>query len=233
MALPKIDLPIMELTLPSTGEKIKYRPFTVKEEKILLVGQQSDDPEMEILSSKQVINNCLIDKNVDDLAIFDLEYILLYLRARSVNNVISFTIKDSDTDEDIPLELDIDNITIVTKKEHSKEIAISDDYKLFLRYPTINEFLQLVTADKEDPLVDYIMLVSCIDYIASDDEVHYFKDYSEEQINEFMESLSGDVVRKITEFFSTMPRLRHEMKYTNSEGTEKTFVIEGMRSFFS
>ena len=223
----------MELTLPSTGEKIKYRPFTVKEEKILLVGQQSDDPEMEILSSKQVINNCLIDKNVDDLAIFDLEYILLYLRARSVNNVISFTIKDSDTDEDIPLELDIDNITIVTKKEHSKEIAISDDYKLFLRYPTINEFLQLVTADKEDPLVDYIMLVSCIDYIASDDEVHYFKDYSEEQINEFMESLSGDVVRKITEFFSTMPRLRHEMKYTNSEGTEKTFVIEGMRSFFS
>jgi hypothetical protein len=233
MALPKIDLPIMELTLPSTGEKIKYRPFTVKEEKILLVGQQSDDPEMEILSSKQVINNCLIDKNVDDLAIFDLEYILLYLRARSVNNVISFTIKDSDTDEDVPLELDIDNITIVTKEEHSKEIAISDDYKLFLRYPTINEFLQLVTADKEDPLVDYIMLISCIDYIASDDEVHYFKDYSEEQINEFMESLSGDVVRKITEFFSTMPRLRHEMKYTNSEGTEKTFVIEGMRSFFS
>lgn len=233
MALPKIDLPIMELELPSTGEKVKYRPFTVKEEKILLVGQQSDDPEMEILSSKQVINNCLIDKNVDDLAIFDLEYILLYLRARSVNNIISFTIKDSDTDEDVPLELDIDNIKIIKKEEHSNEIAISDDYKLFLRYPTINEFLQLVTADKEDPLIDYIMLVSCIDYVASDDEVHYFKDYSEEQINEFMESLGGDVVRKITEFFSTMPRLRHEMKYTNSEGTEKTFVIEGMRSFFS
>ena len=233
MALPKIDLPIMELELPSTGEKIKYRPFTVKEEKILLVGQQSDDPEMEILSSKQVINNCLIDKNVDDLAIFDLEYILLYLRARSVNNVISFTIKDSDTDEDVPLELDIDNIKIVKKEEHSNEIAITDDYKLFLRYPTINEFLQLVTADKDDPLLDYIMLVSCIDYVASEDEVHYFKEYTEEQINEFMESLSGDVVRKITEFFSTMPRLRHEMKYTNSEGTEKTFVIEGMRSFFS
>ena len=188
---------------------------------------------MEILSSKQVINNCLIDKNVDDLAIFDLEYILLYLRARSVNNVISFTIKDSDTDEDVPLELDIDNIKIVKKEEHSNEIAISDDYKLFLRYPTINEFLQLVTADKDDPLLDYIMLVSCIDYVASEDEVHYFKEYTEEQINEFMESLSGDVVRKITEFFSTMPRLRHEMKYTNSEGTEKTFVIEGMRSFFS
>ena len=94
MALPKIELPIGELTLPSTGEKVKYRPFTVKEEKILLVGQQSDDPELELLSAKQVIGNCLIEKDVDELAMFDLEYALLFLRARSVNNIINFTIKD-------------------------------------------------------------------------------------------------------------------------------------------
>ena len=233
MGLPKIDIPIQEMTLPSTGEKVKYRPFTVKEEKILLVGQQSEDPELEILSSKQVINNCLIDKDVDELAMFDLEYVLLYLRARSVNNVIKFTIKDEDTDEDVELELDIDNVILERKEGHTNEIKINDDYRLFLRYPTINEFQQLVTADKDDPLIDYIMLVSCIDYIASEDEVHYFKDYTPEQINEFMESLQGDVIRKITEFFQTMPRLRHEMKYTNKDGKEKVFVVEGMRSFFT
>lgn len=233
MALPKIDLPLGELTLPSTGERVKYRPFTVKEEKILLVGQQSDDPELEILSSKQVINNCLIDKDVDDLPMFDLEYVLLYLRARSVNNVITFTIKDQDTDEDVELEMDIDNVVLERKEGHSNEIEINDEFKLFLRYPTINEFQKLVAADKNDPLLDYIMLVSCLDYVASEDEVHYFKEYTDEQINEFMDSLSGKVIKKITEFFSTMPRLKHEIKYTNSEGNEKTFVVEGMRSFFT
>lgn len=233
MSLPKIDLPIGELTIPSTGEKVRYRPFTVKEEKILLVGQQSESPELEILSSKQVINNCLIDKDVEELAMFDLEYVLLYLRARSVNNIINFTIADPDTDENVELELDIDNITLERKEGHTNDIAINDEYRLFLRYPTINEFTKLVQADQNDPLLDYIMLVSCLDYIASEDEVHYFKDYSEEQINEFMDSLSGEVIKQITKFFETMPKLRHELKYTNSEGTEKTFVVEGMRSFFT
>ena len=233
MGLPKIDLPIGELELPSTGEKVRYRPFTVKEEKILLVGQQSDDPEMELLSSKQVINNCLIDKDVEELAMFDLEYVLLYLRARSVNNVIKFTIKDEDTNEDVELEFDIDTVTLEHKEGHSKEITINEDYKLFLRYPTINEFHKLITSDKDDPLLEYMMLVSCIDYVASDDEVHYFKDYNEEQINDFMDNLSGKVIKGITDFFQTMPKLRHEMKYTNSEGKEKVFVMEGMRSFFT
>ena len=232
MSLPKIDLPMGELTLPSTGEKIKYRPFTVKEEKILLVGQQSDDPEMELLSSKQVVNNCLIDKDVDDLAMFDLEYVLLYLRARSVNNVMAFTIKDEDTGEDVELELDIDNVTLEQKEGHSNEVQINDTYTLFLKYPTINEFQRLVTSDKNDPLLEFMLLISCIDYIASEDEIHYFKDYNEEQINEFMDSLSGKVIKGITDFFQTMPKLRHEMKYTNSEGNEKIFVVEGMRSFF-
>jgi hypothetical protein len=233
MALPKIDLPIGELIIPSTGEKVKYRPFTVKEEKILLVGQQSDDAEMELMSSKQVINNCLIEKDVDELAMFDLEYVLLFLRARSVNNIINFIIKDEDTGEDVELEFDIDTVTLEQTDGHTNEILINDEYRLFLRYPTINEFQRLVSSDKNDPLLEYMLLVSCIDYIASEDEVHYFKDYNEEQINEFMENLSGNVIKSITDFFQTMPKLRHEMKYTNSEGKEKVFVTEGMRSFFT
>ena len=232
MSLPKIDLPIMELELPSTREKIKYRPFTVKEEKILLVGQASDDPTQEILAARQVVNNCLLDKDVSDLAMFDLEYVLLILRARSVNNLIEFKIKDNETQEDVELNLDIDNISLTRYDDHTNEIDINDTYKLFLKYPTIDQFLKLTQLDEDDPLADYLVLCTCIDYIASDDEVYYFKDYTQEEIDTFMDDLSGQAIKGIQKFFETTPRLRHEMKYTNKEGKEKTFVIEGLRSFF-
>lgn len=232
MSLPKIDLPIMELELPSTREKIKYRPFTVKEEKILLVGQASEDPTQEILAARQVVNNCLLDKDVSDLAMFDLEYVLLILRARSVNNLIEFKIKDNETQEDVELNLDIDNISLTRYDDHTNEIDINDTYKLFLKYPTIDQFLKLTQLDEDDPLADYLVLCTCIDYIASDDEVYYFKDYTQEEIDTFMDDLSGQAIKGIQKFFETTPRLRHEMKYTNKEGKEKTFVIEGLRSFF-
>jgi hypothetical protein len=232
MSLPKIDLPIMELELPSTREKIKYRPFTVKEEKILLVGQASNDPTQEILAARQVVNNCLLDKDVSDLAMFDLEYVLLILRARSVNNLIEFKIKDNETQEDVELNLDIDNISLTRYDDHTNEIDINDTYKLFLKYPTIDQFLKLTQLDENDPLADYLMLCTCIDYVASDDEVYYFKDYTQEEIDTFMDDLSGQAIKGIQKFFETTPRLRHEMKYTNKEGKEKTFVIEGLRSFF-
>lgn len=233
MALPKITLPIMELTLPSTGEKIKYRPFTVKEEKILLIAQESGDPNQEILAAKQIVNNCLIDKDVSGLPMFDLEYILLTLRTASINNVISFQIKDPDTDETVPIEIDVNNITVQRYDGHTNEVKINDEFILFLRYPSIDEFIKFTTMDPQDPLTDYFMLCSCIDKVASDDEVHEFKDYNQESIEDFMNSLSGDIIKSIAKFFETMPRLRHEIKYTNEDGAEKTFVIEGMKSFFS
>ena len=233
MALPKIDIPIQELTLPSTGEKIKDRPFTVKEEKILLVGQESEDATSQVLAAKQVVNNCLIDKDVAELAMFDLEYVLLYLRARSVNNIIDFTIRDPDTDEVVELQIDIDNIKVTKDESHTNEVAINDEYRLFLRYPTIDEFAKLTTLDAKDPLTDYIMLVSCIDYLASEDEVHYFKDYKQEEIDDFMDGLTASSIKGITNFFETMPKLRHEIKYENSEGKEKTFVVEGLQTFFT
>ena len=232
MALPKIDLPLFEMTLPSTGEKIKYRPFTVKEEKILLVAQEAKDPEQEILASKQVVNNCLLDKNVSELAMFDLEYVLILLKSKSVDNTIGFAIKDPDTQETIKLELDIENIKLKKDENHSNEIKINDDYVLYLKYPTIDEYVRIVKMDPNDPLVSYFLMTSCLDKIASDDEVYYFKDYTSEEVDSFMESLSSNVVKGIQTFFETMPKLRHEMKYTNKEGKEKTFVIEGLRSFF-
>ena len=233
MGLPKIDLPIMELTLPSTGEKIKYRPFTVKEEKILLMAQESNDSVQEILAAKQIVNNCLIEHDVSTMPMFDLEYVLLMLRSASVDNKIVFQVKDPDTDETIPLEIDINEMEVLRTEGHTNQIEINSDYVLLLKYPTIDEFVKLSAMEAGDPLADYMLLCSCLDKLASDDEVYEFAEYTEDDIDEFMDGLSSDVIKSIQTFFETMPRLKSEVKYTNSNGVEKTFNIEGMRSFFS
>jgi hypothetical protein len=232
MALPQIDMPIFEMELPSTGEKIKYRPFTVKEEKILLVAQESKEAGQEVLASKQVVNNCLIDKDISELAMFDLEYIMLVLRTKSVDNNVKFSIKDPDTEEVVNLEIDLDNIKLSQDDNHSKEIKINDTYTLFLKYPNIDQFIQIIESNPNDPLVSYFIMISCLDKLASEDEIYHFKDYSSEDIDSFMENLTADVIKAIQNFFQTMPKLRHELKYVNKAGTEKTFVIEGMRTFF-
>lgn len=232
MPLPKIDLPIFEMNLPSSGETIKYRPFTVKEEKILLVAQEANDPTQEVMAVKQIVNNCLPDIEVDDLAMFDLEYIMLVLRSRSVDNTIDFSVIDPDTEENVKLTLDIEDVIVKTTDGHTNEIRLNDEFMLYLKYPSINEFLKIMKLDSADPLVNYFMMISCLDKIASEDEVHFFKDYSDEDTDAFVENFSSQVVKGIQEFFETMPKLRHEIKYTNKNKDEKTFVVEGMRSFF-
>ena len=232
MGLPKIDLPILELELPSTGETVQYRPFTVKEEKILLVAQESDEPEQELLAIKQVVNNCLIGIEVSELAMFDLEYILLILRSKSVDNVIDFQITDPETDKVVQLTLDIDNVSLTKVDEAKKTVKINDEYTLLLKYPTIDEYAKILTMDGKDPLINYVLMVSCLDKIVSEDEVHSFKEYSDEDIYAFVDNLSADVIKGIEAFFDDIPKLRHEMKYVNENGDEKTFVVEGMRSFF-
>lgn len=233
MALPKIDLPIFELTLPSSGEKVKYRQFTVKEEKILLVAQESAETTQEVLAIKQIVNNCLIDKDVGELAMFDLEYVMLVLRARSVDNNIEFSVRDPDTDESVKLRLDIEQVKLTRYDNHSNEIRINEEYILYLKYPTIDEYIKLTEMPAGDPLANYFMMISCLEKIASEDEVHYFKEYQPEEIDAFVENFSGDVVKGIQLFFETVPKLRHELKYKNSKGDDKTFVIEGMKTFFS
>lgn len=232
MALPKIDLPIFETVIPSSKETIKYRAYTVKEEKILLVAQESKDPSQEVMAMKQVVNNCLIDKNIEDLSMFDLEYMHLMLRSKSVDNTVDFTIKDPDTEEEVKVSMNLDEVQLLEQEDHTSEVPVNDDYTLYLKYPNIDAFVKIVTMSPEDPLVSYFIMINCLDKLASEDEVHYFKDHTEEEIDTFMESLSGDVIKRIQKFFETMPRLRHEMKYKNKNGDEKTFVIEGMRSFF-
>ena len=233
MALPKIDLPISEIILPSSGEKVKYRPFSVAEEKVLLVAQESGEAEQEVLAMKQIINNCLVDYDVEDLALFDFEYVYLILRSKSIDNVASFNVTDPDTKEKVQLEMDLTDIEFVRDDRHTKEIKVNDDYTLFLKYPNIDQFIRIIGMSDDDPLVNYFLMVSCLDTLASEDEVHNFADYSDKEVEDFMDSLTGEVVKEITTFFETMPKLRKEIKYTNNEGKEQTFVVEGTRSFFT
>lgn len=232
MPLPKIELPLYELTLPSTGKKIKYRPFTVKEEKILLTAQQSKEPEQIILAIKQIINNCVQDYDVDKLALFDLEYILINIRSKSVDNNVEFEIEDPDTLEKIKLSLDLQNVKVYKDEKHTNKIQIDDKYVLFLKYPTVDNFAEILKKEEISADESYNILISCIDMLASEDEVFNFKDFTKKQVDEFIESLHSDVTKKIKTFFDTMPKVRHEMPYINSNGDEKVFTIQGTQSFF-
>lgn len=232
MSLPKITVPTFEMELPSSKKKVRYRPFTVKEEKILLIAQEGKDLKASIEAVKQVVNNCLIDHDIKDFAMFDLEYILLLLRSKSVDNNVKFAIEDPDTKESVELELNLDEVKVTSFEDHTNRIKINDVYTLFLKYPTIDQFIEFVDTDQKDALSTYNIMISCLDKVASSEEVYNFSDFTREDIDGFMEDLQGDVLVQIKKFFDTMPKLRHELKYKNKNGDDKTFVLEGMRSFF-
>lgn len=232
MPLPKIDLPLYELTLPSTGNKIHYRPFTVKEEKILLTAQQSKDPDQIITAIKQIINNCVDDYDIDKLALFDLEYLIINIRSKSVDSNVDFEIEDPSTGEKIKLTLNLEDVKIHRDENHNNTIILDETYTLFLKYPTINLLTSIANEETLTPEKSFEILISCIDKLASEDEVYNFKDFTKKQIDDFVESLHSDTIKKIKYFFDTIPKIRHEIPYTNSKGEEKTFTIQGTQSFF-
>lgn len=232
MALPKIDLPIYELKLPSNDKKVKFRPFTVKEEKILLISQETQDPAQIINSVKQVVNNCLIDYDIDDLALFDLEYLLINIRAKSIDNLVKFKIEDPDTKEEVQLELDLNNVKIEKDDKHTNRIKLDGTYTLFLKYPSIDVFFDFLTQEKPSAEKNLEIMLSCMDRLVSEDEVYNFKDFTKKEVDDFVESLHADSVKKLKEFFDTIPKIRHEIHYRNKAGDDKTFVIQGTQTFF-
>lgn len=224
MSLPKIDLPLFELTVPSSGRKVKYRPYNVREEKILLVAQESDDLDQTILAIKQIITNCVYDLDVNEIPMFDLEYIMLNIRAKSVNNEIEFNIIDNETDETITLTLDINDIKLIQDEKHSKKIDLDNGYTLIMKYPTIDKI-----KDDED------LVINCIDVLVSNDgeKVYKLSEYTKEEIEKFIEELNPKNIDSIKDFFKTMPVLKVVIPYKDKNGTDKTFVLEGLNNFFT
>lgn len=232
MALPKIDLPLFELSLPSTDEIIKYRPFTVKEEKILLMAQEAKDPNQMVLAMRQIATNCCPNLDIDSLAMFDLEYIMLQVRAKSIDNKITFSIKDPDTGDPVSLEIDVDDVELKIDEDHTKEIAVSEDMYLMMRYPRLSEvsvFLNVIDKPTES-LFD--VMISCIESVVNGDEISNLNDFTKEEVMDFIETFPGGTIDALQKFFETMPKLSFQSKYTNSAGEEKEVTLEGTETFF-
>jgi len=235
MALPKIDQPLFEITIPSTGKKARYRPFTVKEEKILLIAQESKDMSQIILSIQQVLGNCVTDTDIDQLAVFDLEYLILNIRAKSVNNEISFGFQDIDTEERIDVTIDVSDIEVQFDELHDKKIELNDQYYIMMRYPTLQE-VQMMQGLKENSTEQmFATMISCIETLIdkNSDEVFKMEEFSSEEVSDFVDGFTSNVIEGIQNFYATMPKLKHVINYKDNTGKDKEFVVEGMDSFFT
>lgn len=234
MPLPKIKQPLFELTIPSTNKKVKYRPFTVKEEKILLIAQESKDIDQIVTAIKQIVTNCIQgDIDADQLAMFDLEYILIQIRSNSVDSSFRFSITDPDTEEEVEIELDVKDIQIHRDEKHKKIIEIADGVSIVMTYPRLEQMKMFMEAQQDGSTEKmFNVMMGCIDSVVDGEEVYKLKDFSQEEVDEFLSGLTAKNVNHIRDFFSTMPKIRFETKYTNKDGKERTFVAQGTETFF-
>ena len=242
MALPKIAVMKHELTLPSSGEKITFRPFLVKEEKILMMALQGGEAKDMIRGLKEIINNC-VDKDlkIDTLPPFDLEYIFLQLRARSVGDVIpiNYSIpeemcKDGKTECKFEVELNLDDIKVQKNKNHKDLIDLTNTIKLKMRYPSMEASATMAGVEGTE-VVDktFDIIGQCIEYIVDGEEMHNLSDYSKKEADDFLNSLSSQHFKEIQTFFDTMPKLKHEITAKCKVcGKENERVLEGMGDFF-
>jgi len=232
MPLPKIDQPLFDMTIPSTGKKITFRPFLVKEEKILLIAQQSGNDSEIIRAIKQILNNCIQDDiDLDSFAIFDLEYAFLKLRARSVNNIVKLAYRDTEDEEVYNFELDLDTIEIEMPEKINSKIDITDTIGMTMKYPSASITDKMTNFDNEVDLMTFF-IVNCIDTIYDEDSVYVADDFSEEEISEFLDGLDVKSFEKIREFFESVPRLYHKIEYTNSIGSERSIELTSLKDFF-
>lgn len=231
--LPKIDIPTFELVQPSTRNKLIYRPFLVKEEKILLVAKESGEQADIYNAIKQIINNCVVTEgfDVDTIPIFDMEYIFIKLRSVSVNNIVKFQVNDSTDGQTYDLEVDLNEVEIQYPEGHDKKIMITDDIGIVMKYPTpaISEKLK---DSKSISDVTSTTIEECIDYVFDDDDTYPWSQSTPKEKEEFLDQLPIEAYNKIQTFFETAPSIEHVVTYINSENTEKRVVFRDLNDFF-
>jgi len=233
MALPKNNLPVYTLTIPSTKKTLKYRPFVVKDEKALLIAQQSENEDVMLDTLREVIESCAVnDIDVDSLAIFDIEYIFTQLRAVSVGEIIQLVFSCDTCDDPnakAGVSINLQQIKVDVPSDHITKIPLFDDVGITMKYPTINTVKAL--GESDDIALETIL--DCIDFVYNSDEVFSAKDESIDELTEFLNNLTSEQYAKIENFFVTMPRLRYDFSYTCPVcGTVHNRYIEGLASFF-
>jgi hypothetical protein len=238
MPLPKISTPTYELELPSTGETIKYRPFLVKEEKLLVLALESEDMKQITTAIKTVIKNCIQSKNikVESLPTFDIEYLFLNIRGKSVGEEIEVNlIAPDDEVTPVPVKILIDDIKVKKSEEHTNKIKVDANLMMEMKYPSLDQFIKSNFDFNSSNTVDqsFDLIASCIDKIYNDEEVWDTTDVTKKELNEFLDQMNSQQFKQIEKFFETMPKLSHEVKITNPKTeVESTVVLEGLSSFF-
>ena len=237
MPLPKIATPKYDLELPSTGQTIQYRPFLVKEEKILILAMESQDSKQIARAVKDVIAKCILSKGikVEKLATFDIEYLFLNIRGKSVGEQIEVMVTCPDDGKtQVPMSINIDDIKVQKSENHNSDIKLDDTYTLKMRYPSLNEFIK-TNFNAEDIKVDdtFELIAQCIDQVYSEEESWTQADCTKKELTEFLEQLNSSQFKEIEKFFDTMPKLSHTVKVLNpNTKVESDIVIEGLQNFF-
>lgn len=233
MTLPIINKPTFEIVQPSQDKKIVFRPFLVKEEKILLIAQSGNDNDV-IRAITQILNNCAVngDLDVNTLTTFDLEYMFIKLRARSVNNILDLEYLDLEDEKPYSFKVNLDEVELVKNENHSKVIKINDSTGIIMKYPYVSITNNIPETEDKAAILDYL-ISNCIDSIYDEDNVYKAEEYSPEEIVEFINNLDIETYEKIKDFFNDMPKMYYEINYENSLGTPRKIVLGTLRDFFT
>jgi len=238
MPLPKIATPSYELELPSSGKTIKYRPFLVKEEKVLVIAMESEDTKQITNAIKAVLKSCVQTKGIkiETLPTFDIEYLFLNIRGKSVGEELEVNIICPDDGEtSVPVMIGLDEIQVEKSDDHSPQIKLDANLMMEMKYPSLDEFIKNNFDFNEENQMDqsFQLIASCIDKIYSEEEVWATADCTKKEVNEFLESMNSSQFKLIEKFFETMPKLQHTIEVTNPKTKVKSeVVLEGLASFF-
>ena len=238
MPLPTIATPTYELTLPSTGKKLKYRPFLVKEEKILIIAMESQSDTEIANAVKDVLSTCILTKGVkvDTLSTFDIEYLFLNIRGKSVGEDVEVLITCPDDGKTkVPVRVNLDDIKIISSADHKRDIKLDDQLMMRMKYPSINEFIKSNFTSNEIKSEDtFDLIISCIEQVYSEEESWSTSDCTKEEMNEFLDQLNSNQFKEIEKFFETMPKLSHTLKVKNpNTNVDNSIKLEGLSAFFA
>ena len=239
MPLPKISTPTYELELPSTRQTIKYRPFLVREEKLLVLALESEDTKEITNAIKTVIKNCIETKNVkvESLPTFDIEYLFLNIRGKSVGEEIEVNIICPDDEETaVPVKIYVDDIKVQRNPEHNTKIKLDESIMMEMKYPSLDQFIKSNFDFTSDNTMEqsFELIATCIDKIFNEEEVWVAADVTKKELLEFLDQMNSNQFKEIEKFFETMPRLSHKVKVTNpNTKVESEVTLEGLSSFFA
>ena len=235
MALPKLNILTYELELPSTGAKLKYRPFLVKEHKALMIAQESEDEKLMENTFAQILNDCVLD-DIDPykMPLFDMEYIFLRIRGKSVGDKITLNLLCPDDEKTrVPYELDLNDVDVHMTEDHTNIVELNDDISLVMNYPTVKDTYDVASDNESQTIKIFDMLKRCIVEIHDGEEVHKVIDVSKKELTIFFESMTQPMFEKLQKFFESMPKLRHAVEVKNPKTKKKNeIMLEGLGDFF-